>query len=113
MKIPNAERAIVDIEKLRNYCLNFNHPRGKHKARFFEAILGLTVNDVEKLQKTLLNVARTHDAIMIDHDEYGKRFVIDFIMINEPRKAKVRSSWIIRTDEDFPRLTSCYVKENG
>ena len=32
MKIPNAERAIVDIRKLRGYCLNPQHVKGKHKA---------------------------------------------------------------------------------
>ena len=72
MKIPNADRAIVDIENLRSYCLNFDHPRGKHKARLFSEILGLTANNAERLQKTLLNVVRTHDAVIIDQDEYGK-----------------------------------------
>ena len=35
MKIPNAERAIVEIGKLRDYCLNSEHNDGKHKARLF------------------------------------------------------------------------------
>jgi hypothetical protein len=40
MKLPNAERAFVDIEKLRGYCLNPYHIRGKNKARIFSSILG-------------------------------------------------------------------------
>lgn len=35
MKLPNAENAVVSIEKLRDYSLNPNHPEGKHKARAF------------------------------------------------------------------------------
>ncbi len=31
MKLPNAERAVVDLAKLRHYCLNPTHPRGRHK----------------------------------------------------------------------------------
>jgi hypothetical protein len=31
-------------------------------------------------------------------------------MINFDRKAVVRTSWIIKNEEDFSRLTSCYVK---
>ena len=31
-RLPNAERAVVDVEKLRSYCLNLGHPRGQHKA---------------------------------------------------------------------------------
>lgn len=45
VKIPNAARAIVDIEKLRDYCLNPEHPRGRHKARVFARRLGLYVRD--------------------------------------------------------------------
>jgi len=40
MKLPNPERAIVDLKKLRDYCLSSEHPRGRHKARMFAAILG-------------------------------------------------------------------------
>ena len=109
MNIPNADHAIIDIEKLWYYCLDLDHPRGKHKARFFEAMLGLTTNDAEELRQTLLNVVRTHHAVMIDQDKYGKRYVIDFTMKRSTRTARVRSSWIIRNGEDFPRLTSCYI----
>jgi hypothetical protein len=35
MKLPGADVAIVDVEKLTGYCLNPEHPRGKHKARVF------------------------------------------------------------------------------
>jgi hypothetical protein len=41
MKLPNAEKAFVDIEKLSGYCLNTAHERGKHKARLFSSVLGL------------------------------------------------------------------------
>lgn len=33
MLVPNAERAVVDIRKLRDYCLDPTHDDGKHKAR--------------------------------------------------------------------------------
>jgi predicted RNase H-like HicB family nuclease len=38
MIIPNAERAVVDVRKLRDYCLNSTHDQGKHKARLFESM---------------------------------------------------------------------------
>jgi len=62
MKLPNAERAFVDIEKLRGYCLNSYHIRGKNKARIFSSILGLTAADAEKLRETLLEAAKNSDA---------------------------------------------------
>ena len=33
MKFPNGVRAVVDIEKLRDYCLSAQQPEGRHKAR--------------------------------------------------------------------------------
>ena len=53
MIIPNAERAVVDVRKLRDYCLNRTHDQGKHKARLFEYRLGMTPNDAEELRRIL------------------------------------------------------------
>jgi hypothetical protein len=40
MRLPNADRAVVDIAKLRDYSLNNSHPEGKSKARVFLSALG-------------------------------------------------------------------------
>jgi hypothetical protein len=107
--LPNAGRAVVDIEKLRDYCLNPDHRRGCHKARVFAAALGLTRYHAGDLRDDLLAAAFNNDATPEEHDEYGKRYVIDFMVTGPLGCAMVRSSWIIRRGEDFPRLTSCYV----
>jgi hypothetical protein len=109
VKLPNAKRAVVDVEKLRDYCLNPEHRRGCHKARVFKASLGLTSDHAEDLRRALLAAALNNDATPLEHDEYGRRYVVDFMASGPFGKAMVRSSWIIRREEDFPRLTSCYV----
>jgi hypothetical protein len=109
VKLPNAERAVVDIDKLRNYCLNPEHRRGCHKTRVFRASLGLTLDHAEDLRKALLAAALNNDATPLEHDEYGRRYVVDFMANGPAGQAMVRSSWIIRRGEDFARLTSCYV----
>jgi hypothetical protein len=62
MPIPHADRAIVDIRKPRDYCLNPAHDEGQRKARVFAAALGLTVADAEALRAILLEVVQTHEA---------------------------------------------------
>ena len=109
MKLPNGERAVVDIVKLLDYCLSPDHLRGRHKARVFAAALGLTADDAEELRSALLEAARTEDATATGPDEYGQRYVVEFTMKRGGREARVRSSWIVRTGEDFPRLTSSFV----
>jgi hypothetical protein len=109
VKLPNAVHAFVDVAKLRDYCLNPNHPRGRHKARVFLAALGLTAAHAGDLRDALLAAAQTEDATLGDRDEYGKRYVLDFLMMDPARQAHVRSVWIVRVGEDGPRLSTCYV----
>jgi len=99
----------VDIQKPRDYCLSFEHPRGRHKARVFAAAIGMTADNAEELRGAPLSAVLTPDAVPIEQDEYGQRYVLDFEMVRTARRARVRSSWIVRGGEDFPRLTSCYV----
>jgi hypothetical protein len=109
MKLPGGERAVVEIAKLRDYCLNPSHSRGRHKARIFAAVLGLTQADAEFLRQELLRAAREVTATEGDADEYGDRYVVDFELTRNERRAAVRSGWIIRRGEGFPRLTSCFI----
>jgi hypothetical protein len=96
VKLPNSERAVVDIRKVRDYCLSVHHPRGRHKARVFRSALELTANDAEELQAALLDAALTDEAVATEQDQYGQRYVLDFHMNREARRARVRSSWIVR-----------------
>jgi hypothetical protein len=40
---------------------------------------------------------------------YGRRYIVDFDLVHDSRAPRVRSTWIIRSGEVCPRLTSCYV----
>jgi hypothetical protein len=60
--IPNAEYAIVDIRKLRDYTLNPQHRVGRHKARLFNALLNIKQDDAEALRIMLLEVIRKNEA---------------------------------------------------
>jgi hypothetical protein len=110
MKLPNVETAFIDIQKLRDYSLNIEHDRGQHKARLFLAILGLGVEDAEELQLILLEAIQIHETISTSQDEYGQRYVVDFPLTRNENTATIRSTWIVRPTETFPRLTSCYIR---
>jgi Domain of unknown function (DUF6883) len=109
MQLPNGERAIVPIEKLRDYCLHPTYRVGRHKAHVFESVLGLTAAHAEELQQRLFAVARTGEAVFGLRNAYGQRYIVDFEMTTSVGTAMVRSTWIVLTGEDVPRLTSCYV----
>src|SRR5215211_8796392 len=112
MNLPNAKNAVIGIEKFRDYCLNPNHPKGKHKARVFLEKLGITRNDAEQLRELILEGILTAEATEQESTLFGRRFIVD-LQISWPYRfvistAVVRTAWIIRNDEDFPRLTTCF-----
>ena len=107
MLVPNAERAIVGIRKLRDYCLNPLHDEGKHKARLFAAI-GLTANEAEELRAILLQVVKTSEARLGRRDSYGQRYIVDFPLNWRGKETIIRSGWIIEHGMEAPRLTTCY-----
>jgi hypothetical protein len=110
MNLPDPKNAIVDIAKLRDYCLNMHHPRGRHKARVFATTLGLSAANAEELREALLEAARTTEASEATADDYGMRYNLDFLFSYAGRQATVRSTWIVRRGESVARLTSCYVR---
>ena len=109
MRLPNGERATVDIAKLRGYSLNPRHPEGKHKARVFAAALGLTLEDAGWLREELLDAARKQDCQLVRKTAHGQRYMLDFVASRGGRTGKLRSVWNVRPGEDFPRLVTCYV----
>lgn len=108
MLLPNAQRAVVDIRKLRDYCLNPEHDEGKHKARLFAAALGMHATDAEELRLALLAAVRVHPATPGRVDAFGTRHRVDFTLEWKSRKAMIRSGWIIEPESDTPKLTTCY-----
>ncbi len=109
MKLPKGDQAIVDIAKLRDYCLNPTHVEGKFKARVFLSMLGIGVAESGLLRQWLIEAAASAEVAVGRADEYGQRYVIDFDMTYKTRSGKIRSAWMIRSGEDIPRLVTCYV----
>jgi hypothetical protein len=106
------DKVTVDISKLRDYCLDPQHPRGKHKARVFEATLGLTSDDAHLLREALLDAVHSREEHMQlgEKDEYGQRHLLDFDLTTDKGMATVRSIWIVLSGETELKLTTCYVK---
>ncbi len=109
MKLPNVEKAFIDIKKLENYCLNPLHPRGKHKAKVFASALGLTKENSIELKEEIVKSISEVQCEISETDQYGQRYVVDFEYFRGRLKAYIRTSWIIKSNENFPRLVSCYI----
>ena len=109
MRLPNADRAVVKIQKLTEYSLNPWLDAGKHKARVFRAALGITIDDAEWLREQILESVREAEASPGGISVFGQKYVVDILLKKGERKAVVRTTWMIDHGTDFPRLTSCYI----
>ena len=73
MKLPGAERAIIDPDKLRDYMLSRVHPVGRFKAAFF-ASLGYETNNWRDLDRALRTTATQADAEHGERTAYGQKY---------------------------------------
>lgn len=109
MKLPNGSLAALGT-KLEEYVLNPLHREGKHKARVFETVLGITLANADQLRHALLNHAATSDQAEWRGDQgFGDLYVLRFPLATPKGIATVLSVWIVRHGESFPRLTTCYI----
>jgi hypothetical protein len=109
VKLPNGERAIIDRRKIVDYCLSAVHEDGQHKAHLFASILGVTVENADRLIDALIEAAAVREATVGKLDAYGQRYSIDFDFTGPAGAATIRSAWIVRSDETVPRLVTCYI----
>ena len=73
MKLPDASRADIDPRKLEDYCLSFDHPRGKHKARVFHSSLGVTSQNAAELEVRIREALETEPCTAGAEDRFGRR----------------------------------------
>jgi hypothetical protein len=109
MKLPNPDLAIISDSKLAGYSLNLEHDEGKHKARVFKAALNMDVSHLEELKQALRSAVESYEAVPAARNAYGQKYVIDFPLTREGKTATIHSVWMVKDNEDFPRLITCYV----
>ena len=109
MKLPNGHHCDLG-SKLEDYCLNPLHREGRHKARVFEAVLGIEQANAEVLRLAIRSAAASSDEAEACGDNgFGDVFSLRFVMTSTRGSAMVMTGWIVLHNEDFPRLTTCYI----
>ncbi|MBI5938618.1 MAG: hypothetical protein HY850_12340 [Betaproteobacteria bacterium] len=110
MKLANADKAIVEAAKLREYCLNPAHPEGRHKARVFRSALGLGQEQADWLREAILAAVAEADVASAEETPYGWRYDVDVVLAHGGKSATVRTGWLVRKTENAPRLATCFVR---
>jgi Domain of unknown function (DUF6883) len=113
MKLPNADRLIVERDKVLGYLLNPLHRYGSVKERFFTAF-GFRADDWEILAEALREHGRTHKIVRMLETGFGPRYVVEG-ELDTPvgRGPRVRSVWQFDSGTIAPRLITAYPLENS
>ena len=110
MRIPGGADADLGT-KIEDYLLNPLHREGRHKARVFESVLGITLANADWLRSALRNAAANSTlAISRGSNGFGDVYSLRLPIATDSGSATVLSVWIIREGERFPRLVTCFIR---
>lgn len=108
MKLPGAERAVVDRSKISDYLLSESHAVGRFKASFFVA-LGYSAGGWEVLAIDLRRHAVENDALATEANAYGQKYEVRGPLSGPTgRKAVIVAVWIVLQGQDFPRFVTAF-----
>jgi predicted transcriptional regulator len=107
-KLPNAEKAIIDAEKLQDYVLSFAHPVGRFKAAFFQK-LGYSAENWEVFERCLRELILSHDVTKVEESRYGRKFIVEGPMVSPSGETvQIVTVWVILKKESIPRFVTAY-----
>ena len=106
MRIPGAERAVLDVAKVRDYLLSLEHPVGRAKAQFFEQ-LGFSRANWSALRSQLQEFA-TGEAELGARTPFGQKYIVRGTIHGPMAAAAIVTVWIVLHGEDFPRFVTAY-----
>jgi hypothetical protein len=108
MRLPNAEEAIIEEKKIRDYLLSFSHPIGRFKAAIF-LHLGYNSENWRQLEIDFREQHLPCEAEEIGTNRYGTKYKIEAPLKGPNGKAiEMTSIWVIEDGEDRPRLVTVY-----
>ena len=109
--LPNAEAAVIPMDKFTRYALNYD--RQENKAAAFELALGYTLANADKLIANIrANITKFPAVFKGNLKGYGDVYEIEMVLLGENnRTAKVLTGWINDAETGQMRLTSVYVNK--
>jgi hypothetical protein len=113
MRMPNAENALVECQKVRDYLLSLTHPVGRHKAVFFHAF-GYTVDNWTTLETALRQHALNGEVLSVEVRFYGRYYeIVGELPSPDGRSPQLKSVWEVMGVNSAPRFITAYPAKEG
>ena len=111
MKLPNANKSVMEREKIADYLLNPAHPDNGGKAAFFQG-LGFHRDQWEMLATAMLALASKAEVTQSMKSPHGQKYIV-IGRIESPtgQSALVQTIWIVDKGWDVARLVTAYPRK--
>jgi hypothetical protein len=107
-RLPQAETAIVDAAKVRDYLLNAENEQNRGKAGLFGKF-GFKRERWQQLAEALRAHCATNEVVEVSSSPHGEKFVVMCNLATpDGRNPCMRSVWIINAGNTLPRLVTAY-----
>ena len=107
-KLPYAEIAIIEGEKLRGYVLSSAHPVGRFKAAFFSRF-GYSAENWEAFEGRLRELILSQDVTRVEETRYGRKFVVEGSLASlSGETVQIVTVWVILKGESIPRFVTAH-----
>src|SRR5688572_21591846 len=104
MKLPNAEQAVIDEKKVRDYLLSRAHAIGRFKAAFFGRA-GFGPDDSERFISQVRTLIASGETEMGEATRYGQKYLVSGTLTGpDGATVEVTTVWIILKGSELPRL---------
>ena len=111
MKLPNADQAVVEQEKIVEYLLNLQHRFGGSKARFFGQF-GFSPEEWVVLADALREDGRRSEVSKGKETGFGPHYKVEGgSLCPDGRCPRVRTVWQMDKGQITPRLITAYPVE--
>lgn len=112
MRLPHADEAVIEPQKLHGYLLSATHPIGRFKARFFNA-LGYVAERWQEFDADLRAQHLAQDAELSTSLPAGDLFTIRAILKGRNgQSAVVLSVWFVPAAGGPSRFVTAYPGDN-
>jgi len=105
VRLPEADRVVIDEEKVRGYLLSRTHPVGRFKARVFAA-LGFDAGTADAFVRELRHIAATGDVASDEEIEFGRKYTVLGELRGPAGAARVLTVWIQERGQANVRLVT-------
>ncbi len=107
-RLPNADKAVIDSEKIRGYVLSPTHPVGRFKSAVFVRF-GYSAEEWAEFEGSLRTLIMSEDVATVEETPHGRKYVVvGAVETPSGKLLELVTVWVILKKQSIPRFVTAY-----